>query len=115
MAASQLNQACDDNCSSANSWNYLKQTSSGYNIPVATFTANTTQALTWVGHDLGAATVALLTHHTDPSKGVLGSAYPVISFVCTYTEVAAAIAKGEFSFDFCNTKEDDFVQKSGKK
>ncbi|KAJ7752599.1 NAD(P)-binding protein [Mycena metata] len=74
-------------------WNYLKQTSSGYNIPVATFTANTTQAFTWVGHDLGAATVALLTHHTDPSKGVLGSAYPVISFVCTYAEVAAAIAK----------------------
>ncbi|KAJ7046352.1 NAD(P)-binding protein [Mycena alexandri] len=36
------------------------------------------QAFTWVGHDLGAAAVALLTHHTDLSKGVLGRAYPVI-------------------------------------
>ncbi|KAJ7099877.1 NAD(P)-binding protein [Mycena crocata] len=74
-------------------WNYLKQTPSGYNIPVATFTVNDNQAFTWVGHDLGAASVALLAHYSDPSKGVLGRAYPVVSFRCTYAEVAAAIAK----------------------
>ncbi|KAJ7176976.1 NAD(P)-binding protein [Mycena filopes] len=75
-------------------WNYLRPTpNGGYNIAVATFTPQHEQGFTWVAHDLGAAAVALLTHYPDPSKGVLGKSYPVISFRRTYADVAAAIAK----------------------
>ncbi|KAF7362560.1 NmrA domain-containing protein [Mycena venus] len=72
---------------------YLKKTSNGYTIPVANYGPNDNQAFTWVAHDLGAAAIALLTHYSDASKGVLGKAYPVISFRATYPELAAAIAK----------------------
>lgn len=53
------------------------------------------QSSTWVGHDLGAAAVALLKNYADPAKGVLGSAYPVITMRFTFPQLAAAIAKGE--------------------
>lgn len=79
-----------------NSWGYLKKTSNGYTIPIAKFGPNDAERFTWVAHDLGAATVALLTHYSDPSKGVLGKSYPVVSFRSTYSQLAAAIAKGVF-------------------
>ncbi|KAJ7844203.1 hypothetical protein B0H13DRAFT_2096889 [Mycena leptocephala] len=74
-------------------WGYLKKTSNGYTIPIAKFGPNDAERFTWVAHDLGAATVALLTHYSDPSKGVLGKSYPVVSFRSTYSQLAAAIAK----------------------
>ncbi|KAF7343289.1 DDE Tnp4 domain-containing protein [Mycena venus] len=61
---------------------------------------------TWIGHDLGQAAVALLTHYTDPSKDVLGKLYPVVSFRCTYPEFAKAIAgaiKKEVTFTHLET------------
>jgi hypothetical protein len=53
-----------------------------------------------VAHDLGAAAVALLNNYTDPSKGVLGASFPVISFKWTYTQLAAAIASGAHLLPF---------------
>jgi len=71
----------------------LQKTDTGYTIPIAKYGPDDIQSATWVGHDLGLAAVALLTHYKDPSKGVLGKSYPVISLKFTYKEFAAAIAK----------------------
>ncbi|KAJ7346372.1 NAD(P)-binding protein [Mycena albidolilacea] len=71
----------------------LQKTDTGYSIPIAKFGPDDTQSMTWVGHDLGQAAVALLTNYGDPSKRVLGKSYPVVSFRPTYPELAAAIAK----------------------
>ncbi|KAJ7142857.1 NAD(P)-binding protein [Mycena epipterygia] len=78
-----------------NLWNFgmLQKTDTGYTIPVAKYGPDDMQSATWVGHDLGAAALALLKNYTDPAKGVLGSAYPVISMRFTYSQFAAAIAK----------------------
>ncbi|KAJ7252349.1 NAD(P)-binding protein [Mycena haematopus] len=73
-------------------WHYLEKTSNGYTIPVANYGPNDIQAFTWVAHDLGAAAIALLTNYSDPTKSVLGKAYPVVSFRATYPQLAAAIA-----------------------
>ncbi|KAJ7133126.1 NAD(P)-binding protein [Mycena epipterygia] len=70
----------------------LKKTATGYTIPIPKFAPEDMQSATWIGRDFGAAAVALLTNYTDPAKGVLGSAYPVISMRFTYPQLAAAIA-----------------------
>jgi hypothetical protein len=72
----------------------LQKTDTGYIIPVPKYGPNDIQSATWVGHDLGAAALALLTNYTDASKGVLGKSYPVVSLRFTYTELAEAIAAG---------------------
>jgi hypothetical protein len=72
----------------------LQKTDTGYTIPIAKYGPHDTQTATWMSHDFGAAAVALLRHHCDPSKGVLGNSYPVISMRFTYAELAAAIAAG---------------------
>jgi hypothetical protein len=74
----------------------LSRTDTGYTIPIAKYGLEDTQAISWVAHDLGASAVALLHNYTDPSKGVLGGSFPVISFKCTYPQLAAAIASGAF-------------------
>ncbi|KAF8212775.1 hypothetical protein K438DRAFT_1928034 [Mycena galopus ATCC 62051] len=72
----------------------LSKTDSGnFVIPIPKFGPDDMQSCTWVAHDLGQAAVALLTNYTDPSKGVLGRSYPVVSLKFTYPELAAAIAK----------------------
>ncbi|KAJ6532384.1 NAD(P)-binding protein [Mycena capillaripes] len=79
----------------------LQKTDTGYTIPVAKFGLDDRQDGTWLAHDLGAAAVALLTHYPDPSKGVLGKSYPVISARFTYpqfTAVIAAAIKKEVTF-----------------
>ncbi|KAJ6592830.1 hypothetical protein B0H19DRAFT_918412 [Mycena capillaripes] len=78
-----------------NLWNFdfMKKTSNGYTIPVSKYGPEDNQSFTWVGHDLGAAAVALLTHYPDPSKGVLGNAYPVVSFRCTYSQLTKTMTK----------------------
>ncbi|KAJ7079468.1 NAD(P)-binding protein [Mycena epipterygia] len=71
----------------------LQKTDTGYTIPIPKYGPDDMQSATWVGHDFGPAAVALLKNYTDPTKGVLGSAYPVISLRFTYPQFAAAIAK----------------------
>ncbi|KAF7362885.1 NmrA domain-containing protein [Mycena venus] len=71
----------------------LQKTDTGYIIPIPKYGPNDTQSATWVAHDLGQAALALLKNYADPSKGVLGKSYPVISLRFTYPEFAAAIAK----------------------
>ncbi|KAJ7664532.1 hypothetical protein DFH06DRAFT_1268526 [Mycena polygramma] len=66
----------------------------GYTLPVPKYGPHDPQSWTWVGHDFGASAVALLHNYSDPSKGVLGKKYPVISFCLTHTELADAIAAG---------------------
>ncbi|KAJ7092981.1 NAD(P)-binding protein [Mycena belliarum] len=70
----------------------LKKTETGYTFPMPMYKAEDTQSATWVSHDLGAAAVALLSNYTDPSKGILGSSFPVISMKFTYPQLAKAIA-----------------------
>ncbi|KAJ7926735.1 hypothetical protein B0H13DRAFT_2560846 [Mycena leptocephala] len=84
----------------------LQKTDTGYTIPIAKYGPHDTQTATWMSHDFGAAAVALLRHHCDPSKGVLGNSYPVISMRFTYAELAAAIAaaiKKEVTFTALET------------
>lgn len=74
----------------------LEKTDAGYRLSVAKYDPASTQVFTWASRDLGPAAVALLTSYADPSKGVLGKSYPVVSFRITHPEFAAAIAKGTF-------------------
>ncbi|KAJ6455341.1 NAD(P)-binding protein [Mycena vitilis] len=72
----------------------LTKADAGYIIPVPKYGANDQQSATWVAHDLGQAAVALLTNYSDASKKVVGKTFPVVSLRFTYTELAAAVAKG---------------------
>ncbi|KAJ7148356.1 NAD(P)-binding protein [Mycena filopes] len=72
----------------------LRATETGYTIPIPKFGPDNVQAATWVGHDFGQSALALLTHYTDPSKGVLGKEYPVVSMRFTFPQLAAAVAAG---------------------
>ncbi|KAF8197703.1 NAD(P)-binding protein [Mycena galopus ATCC 62051] len=67
---------------------------SGYTLPIAKYGPEDLQSFTWIDQDLGKAAVTLLTNYGDPSKGVLGKSYPVITMRCTFPEFAAAIAAG---------------------
>jgi len=78
-----------------NLWNLgsLQKTDTGYTIPVPKFGPDDVQSSTWVKHDFGAAAVALLSNYADPSKGIIGGSFPVVSMKFTYPQFAAAIAK----------------------
>ncbi|KAJ7142840.1 NAD(P)-binding protein [Mycena epipterygia] len=78
-----------------NLWKFgsLQKTDTGYTIPIPKYGPNDIQTATWIGNAFGPAAVALLKNYPDPTKGVLGSAYPVISMRITYPQFAAAIAK----------------------
>ncbi|KAK7043420.1 hypothetical protein R3P38DRAFT_2767003 [Favolaschia claudopus] len=78
-----------------NLWNLgsLVKTDTGYDIPMAAWEAHDKQTATWISHDLGQSVVALLNQYKDPSKGILGSSYPVVSYRFTYAEFTAAISK----------------------
>jgi hypothetical protein len=72
----------------------LKKTDTGYTIPIPKFGPDDVQIATWVKHDFGAAALALLLNYADTSKNVIGGSFPVISMKFTYSQLAAAIAKG---------------------
>ncbi|KAJ7339011.1 hypothetical protein DFH08DRAFT_1013744, partial [Mycena albidolilacea] len=78
-----------------NLWKFdaLEKMDAGYRLPIAKYGPENTQVFTWVAHDFGKAAVALLTNYADPSKGVLGKSYPVVTFRVTHPEFATAIAK----------------------
>ncbi|KAJ6585901.1 hypothetical protein B0H19DRAFT_1206959 [Mycena capillaripes] len=72
----------------------LAKGDAGYTIPVAKYGPHDIQSVTWVARDLGAAALALLKNYTNSSTGVIGKTYPVVSFRCSYTQLAAEIAEG---------------------
>ncbi|KAJ7046214.1 hypothetical protein C8F04DRAFT_1248470 [Mycena alexandri] len=76
-----------------NLWNLesLQKTETGYTLPIPKFAPEDVQEAAWIAHDLGQAAVALLTHYPDPSKGVLGKTYPVVSWRFTYSQLAKEI------------------------
>ncbi|KAJ7142854.1 NAD(P)-binding protein [Mycena epipterygia] len=78
-----------------NLWKFgsLQKTDTGYTIPIPRYGPNDIHTSTWIGNAFGPAAVALLKNYTDPTRGVLGSVYPVISMRFTYPQFAAAIAK----------------------
>ncbi|KAJ6626353.1 hypothetical protein B0H10DRAFT_2429932 [Mycena sp. CBHHK59/15] len=78
-----------------NLWNFgvLEKTDTGYRIPVAKYRPNDTQSITWVAHDLGQSAVALLNNYTDPAKGVLGRAFPVVTARISYPALADKISR----------------------
>ncbi|KAF7350080.1 NmrA domain-containing protein [Mycena venus] len=75
-----------------NLWNFaLQKTDTGYIIPVPNYPATATQSFTWT-RDIGSAALALLRNYTDPSKGVLGKAFPVVTAIMTFKQVAEKIS-----------------------
>ncbi|KAJ7101248.1 NAD(P)-binding protein [Mycena belliarum] len=68
------------------------KTETGYKIPVPKYSPTSTQSFTWVAHDLGQAVVAFLKNYADPTKNILGKAFPLVSFMETYPEVAKRIS-----------------------
>ncbi|KAJ7362515.1 hypothetical protein DFH08DRAFT_323880 [Mycena albidolilacea] len=89
-----------------NLWTFaLQKTDTGYIIPVPNYTAEATQTFTWT-RDIGSAAVALLRNYADPSKNILGKAFPVVTAIMTYPEVAAKISaaiKKEVTFAHAET------------
>ncbi|KAJ6585549.1 hypothetical protein B0H19DRAFT_1110029 [Mycena capillaripes] len=71
----------------------LKKTPTGFNISIPKYNASALQAFTWIGHDLSEATLVLLKNYTDPSKNVLGKAYPVVTAIMTYPDLTAMVSK----------------------
>ncbi|KAJ7624633.1 hypothetical protein FB45DRAFT_869541 [Roridomyces roridus] len=80
-----------------NLWTFAMQKNeagTGYIIPVP-YTAEALQSFLWVSHDLGPAALALLKNFDDPERkgqDVLGKAFPIVSFIETYPEVAKRIS-----------------------
>ncbi|KAJ7330341.1 hypothetical protein DFH08DRAFT_882414 [Mycena albidolilacea] len=71
----------------------LKKTDTGLNITVPKFTPTARQSFTWVGHDVGESTLALLKNYTDSSKNISGKAYPVVTANMSFPDLAAIISK----------------------
>ncbi|KAJ7765277.1 NmrA-like domain-containing protein [Mycena metata] len=59
--------------------NFLKKTSTGFNITLPKYSPTAVSAFTWIGHDLGEAALAVLKNYEDPSKEVSGKSYPVVT------------------------------------
>ncbi|KAF7340689.1 NmrA domain-containing protein [Mycena sanguinolenta] len=72
---------------------HMKQTDTGFNITVPKYTPTARQSFTWVGHDVGESTLALLKNYADPSKKISGKAYPVVTANMTFPDVATMISK----------------------
>ncbi|KAJ7186442.1 hypothetical protein C8R46DRAFT_935531 [Mycena filopes] len=69
--------------------NLLQKTTTGFNIAVPNYPPSSRQAFVWAGRDVPAAALTLFKHYYDPTKGIDGSAYPVVSASMTYVELAA--------------------------
>ncbi|KAF8190669.1 hypothetical protein K438DRAFT_1970967 [Mycena galopus ATCC 62051] len=76
-----------------NLWNTLKKTDNGFNITVPKYTPTAGQSFSWVGHDVGESTLALLKNYSDASKSISGKAYPVVTANMSFTDLAAVISK----------------------
>ncbi|KAJ7488420.1 hypothetical protein FB451DRAFT_1025161 [Mycena latifolia] len=76
-----------------NLWNWaLQKIDTGYIIPVPRYSPTSTQTFTWAANDLGPSVLALLKNYTDSTKNILGKAFPVVTFIETYPEVAKKIS-----------------------
>ncbi|KAJ7454539.1 hypothetical protein B0H11DRAFT_2068896 [Mycena galericulata] len=73
--------------------NYLQKTATGFNISIPKYNPTALEAQTWVGHDVGAAALALLKSYRDPSKAVSGKAYPLVWANMAYPDFAAMISE----------------------
>jgi hypothetical protein len=75
-------------------FNQLKKTDAGFELTVPIYPASSRQSFCWLTRDVPAAALALLKNYTDPSKGINGKAYPVVTGNMTYVELAEKTAKG---------------------
>ncbi|KAJ7779776.1 NAD(P)-binding protein [Mycena metata] len=77
-----------------NFWNFgaLQKTDTGYTIPIPRYGPEDVQVMTWVGGGFGQSALAMLKNYADPTKGVLGKSYTVLTARATYPELAAAIS-----------------------
>ncbi|KAJ6565242.1 NAD(P)-binding protein [Mycena vulgaris] len=76
-----------------NLWSWaLQKSDTGYTIPVPNYKPTSTQTFTWVANDLGPSVVALLNNYSNPAKNVLGKAFPVVTCIATFPEVAEKIS-----------------------
>ncbi|KAJ7233720.1 hypothetical protein B0H12DRAFT_1191910 [Mycena haematopus] len=76
-----------------NLWRQMKKTDTGFNITFPTYGPTDRQSFSWVGHDVGESTLALLKNHADLSKKISGKAYPVVTANMTFLDLAAMISK----------------------
>ncbi|KAJ6610611.1 NAD(P)-binding protein [Mycena sp. CBHHK59/15] len=71
----------------------LQKTTTGYEIRIPKYSPTSTQTITWVARDLGPSVLALLKNYKDPAKNVIGKAYPVVTAIVTYPELARQISE----------------------
>ncbi|KAJ6459659.1 hypothetical protein C8R45DRAFT_554173 [Mycena sanguinolenta] len=72
----------------------LKKTDAGtFDLSAPFYTPTSLSSFTWVGHDVGEATLALLKNYNDPSKNVSGRAYPVVTGTMSFPDFATIISK----------------------
>ncbi|KAJ7751807.1 hypothetical protein DFH07DRAFT_1032304 [Mycena maculata] len=71
----------------------LAKTPTGFDIPVTNYRATDVMGLTWIEHDVPAAVLALVKNYTDPSKGISGRTYPVITANLLLADVTAKTTK----------------------
>jgi hypothetical protein len=76
----------------------LKKINTGFQLTVPGYPASSRQSFIWIARDLPAAALALLKNYTDPSKGINGKAYPVVTGNMTFVELAEKTAKGRSAF-----------------
>ena len=76
------------------SFGALQKTDTGYVIPIPKYSSTSTQTFTWVGNDLRRSVLSLLRNYSDPTKNILGKAFPVVTAIMTYPEVAKKISAG---------------------
>jgi hypothetical protein len=72
----------------------LQKTDTGYVLPIPKYNPTSMQSFTWT-RDIGLAAAALLRNYSDPSKGVLGKAFPVVTGIMTYLELARKMSAGK--------------------
>jgi hypothetical protein len=73
---------------------YMKKTDTGFEIPVPNYSPSATQSFTWIANDLGPSVLALLKNYSDPTKAVLGNAFPVVAAILTWPELAKKFSAG---------------------
>ncbi|KAJ7456729.1 hypothetical protein B0H11DRAFT_2176072 [Mycena galericulata] len=78
-----------------NYWKFglLKKTASGFDVAVTSYSKTDREAFTWASREVPAATLALLKHYKDPSKKILGKAYPLVNATIPFSELAALTGK----------------------
>ncbi|KAJ7659267.1 hypothetical protein DFH06DRAFT_989949 [Mycena polygramma] len=72
---------------------WLKKTEAGLNMGIPIYQPNDREAFVWVSRDVPAAALALLKNYTDPSKGINGKVFPLVTATLPVGELAAKAAK----------------------